>query len=131
MKEIFKKTGIKRADIILTVVFLIIALLFFACYNLFFHKTGTMVKVMADGKIIKILPLNKDITITINGYNNGTNVLQIKDGYASVTGADCPDKLCQKQKKIRHNGESIVCLPNKIIISVISDEKPEIDNVAG
>lgn len=131
MKEVSKKNRIKRADIILTVVFLIIALLFFVCYNLFFHKTGTMVKVMADGKTIETLPLNKDITITINGYNNGTNVLQIKDGFASVTWADCPDKLCQKQKKISHNGESIVCLPNKIIISVISDEKPEIDNVAG
>ncbi len=131
MKEMMPKTRIKRADIILTVIFLIIAVLFFASYNLFFHKAGTMVQVMADGRVIKTLPLNKDVTVTVNGYNNGTNILQIKDGYASVIGADCPDKLCQKQKKIRHNGETIVCLPHKIIISVISGEEPGIDGVAG
>ena len=71
-----------------------------------------------------------DTTITIDGYNNGQNVLQIKDGYASIIEADCPDKLCQKQKKIRYNGETLVCLPHKVIVSVISYEETEIDGIA-
>lgn len=125
-----KKNRIKRNDIILTSVFLIAAILFFAGYNLFFYKAGNYVQVTTDGKVIKSLPLNKDTTITIKGYNNGKNVLQIKDGYASITDADCPDRLCQRQKRIRYNGETLVCLPHKVVVSVISQEETGIDGIA-
>ncbi len=130
MMQLMKKNRIKRNDIILTTIFLITAILFFAGYNLFFHEKGNYVQVMADGKVVNSLPLNTDITITINGYNNGENVLQIKDGYASITESDCPDRLCQKQKKIRYNGETLVCLPHKVVVSVISQEETGIDGTA-
>ena len=119
-----------RNDIILILVLLISAILFLVCYYLFFHKDGAFIQITTNGKVYKTLPLNEDATIIINGYNNGSNTLQIKDGYASVTNAECPDKLCQKQKKIHYNGESIVCLPNKVVISVISKEEPGLDGVA-
>lgn len=130
MKETTKKTRIKRWDIILTAIFLITAALIFTCYNLFFHNPGTSVQITVDGKITDMLPLASDTAITINGYNNGTNTLQIKNGYASIIDADCPDKLCQKQKKIKYNGETLVCLPHRVVVSVISQEKPQIDGVA-
>jgi len=130
MMQLMKKNRIKRNDIILTTIFLITAILFFAGYNLFFHEKGNYVQVMADGKVVNSLPLNTDITITINGYNNGENVLQIKDGYASIIESDCPDRLCQKQKKIRYNGETLVCLPHKVVVSVISQEETGIDGIA-
>ena len=97
-----KKNRIKCNDIILISIILITAILFLAGYNLFFHKKGNYVQVTADGRLVENLPLDVDTTITIDGYNNGKNVLQIKDGYASIIEADCPDKLCQKQKKIRY-----------------------------
>lgn len=125
-----KKNQIKRNDIILISIFIITAILFFAGYNLFFHKTGNYVTVTAEGRLVNSLPLDKDTAITINGYNNGKNILQIKDGYASIIEADCPDKLCQKQKKIRYSGETLVCLPHKVIVSVISQEETEIDGIA-
>lgn len=125
-----KKAGIKRWDIILTAIFLITAALFFICYNLFFHNPGTSVQITVDGRIINTLPLGNDTTLAINGYNGGTNILQIKDGYASIIDADCPDKLCQKQKKTRYNGETLVCLPHRVVVSVISQENPQIDGVA-
>lgn len=130
MVQFMKKTKIKHNDIILISIFLITAILFFAGYNLFFHEKGNYVQIMSDGRLVNSLPLDKDTTITINGYNNGRNVLQIKDGYASIIEADCPDKLCQKQKKIRYNGETLVCLPHKVIVSVVSREETGIDGIA-
>lgn len=120
----------KRNDIILIVVFLTIAAILFAGNRLLHHKVGAFVQITVDGKPYKILSLNKDTTINIDGYNNGNNTLQIKNGYASITDADCPDKLCQKQKKIKYNGETLVCLPHRIVVSVISEEDSTIDGVA-
>lgn len=120
-----------RNDIILITILLASAVLFLVCYYLLFHKEGAFIQITIDGEMYKTLPLNEDTTITINGFDNGSNTLQIKDGYASVIDADCPDKLCQKQKKIHYKGESIVCLPNKVIISVISREETVLDGVSG
>jgi len=122
-KKIFKN------DLALIIIFLAGAALFFAVYYLSFREDGAYVQIMADGSIYKTLSLNEDATITINGYNNGTNTLQVKDGYASIIHADCPDKLCQKQKKIRYKGETLVCLPNKVIVSVISEENSGMDSI--
>jgi hypothetical protein len=41
--------------------------------------------------------------------------------------ADCPDKLCEKQGKISKNGQSIICLPNKIVIKINSDTDTDVD----
>lgn len=50
--------------------------------------------------------------------NNGTNILYIKGGYAYMYDADCKDKICIKHGKINVAGQSIVCLSNKISITV-------------
>ena len=42
----------------------------------------------------------------------------IKDGYAYLTYADCPDHTCVKTGKIKYAGQSIICLPNKVAIIV-------------
>ena len=43
--------------------------------------------------------------------------------------ANCPDKLCVKQKSISKNNENIICLPNKVIVEVESEENSEYDAV--
>ena len=53
----------------------------------------------------------------------------IKNGKADMTEANCPDLLCVHQKAISHQGETIVCLPNKIVVSVAGGEESEIDTV--
>lgn len=126
------KTGrnTRRNDIILITVILTTALIFLAGYYLLYREEGSYVQIEIDSTVYKTLPLDKNTTVTLTGYNNGSNILQIKDGYASIIEADCPDKLCQKQKKIKYNGETIVCLPHKIVISVISKDHSSIDGVA-
>lgn len=52
-----------------------------------------------------------------------------KGGVADMTSADCPDHLCVKQKAISKEGESIICLPNKVVVTVKSDTKSDIDSI--
>ena len=53
----------------------------------------------------------------------------IKNGKADMTEADCPDKLCVHQKPVSKNHESIICLPNKVIVEVDSSANSEFDAV--
>lgn len=91
------------------------------------HLTGegTMVEVKASGKVIGRYRLAHEQTIDLNG----TNTLVIRDGKADMVEADCPDKLCVKQKAISAEGETIVCLPNQIVVTVINGEKTTEDAV--
>ena len=61
--------------------------------------------------------INKDNSITVK-TDNGYNTVEIKDGYADCTEADCRDGLCVNQKKISKVNETIVCLPHKVIIEI-------------
>ena len=43
--------------------------------------------------------------------------------------ANCHDQLCVKQGRINKVGQSIVCLPNRVVITVISGDKDSMDSV--
>ena len=49
----------------------------------------------------------------------GKCVLVIQNGEVFMEEADCPNQICVHHAPIRYKGESIVCLPNRIIIEVI------------
>ena len=61
---------------------------------------------------------------------NDTNHLIIKDGQADMIEADCPDQICVEHISISKNKETIVCLPNKVIVEIVGGEDAEIDAVA-
>lgn len=84
-----------------------------------FRADGDTVTVTVDGAVYGIYPLDEDITVEISS-DNGTNVLVIKDGLAFVEAATCPDKICVSHKPILRDGETVVCLPNRVVISVSS-----------
>jgi len=62
--------------------------------------------------------------------NLGTNMVRIEPDGVYMENANCPDKLCVHQGKINRAGESIICLPNKIIVE-ITGKKSDVDAVSG
>ncbi len=48
----------------------------------------------------------------------GCNILRISSQEVRVVQADCPDQLDVKQGAIHKSGETIVCLPNKLVIKI-------------
>lgn len=116
----------KKNDWKLAAAVLIIAVAFYLVNTFLVHKGGSTVTVKVKGKEFGTYSLSKDQEIDING----TNRLVIKDGKADMTWADCPDKLCVHQKAIDRDKETIVCLPNKVVAEVHSDEESDLDAVA-
>lgn len=122
----------KKADFIVIAVVLVIAgVLLFFLYGVN-SESGAYVTVEVDGKVVDTLDLNKDATLDIETDNGGTNTLVIKDGKAKVTEANCPDGICTNHKEINKNGESIICLPHKLVVSVVNENSggDDVDAVA-
>ena len=65
-----------------------------------------------------VYPLSRDGEFSLSG---GSNILVIEDGEAFMKSADCPDKTCVHSHPISKVGETIVCLPNRVFVSVIGD----------
>jgi len=115
MRDIIKKQKTKN-DIIFIAAILTAALT--AALILFLMRTeGDTVVVTVDGKITAEYPLSEDRTSEIKN-GDGYNLLVIKDGKAYVEHASCPDGICSSHRPICHDGESIICLPNKVVIEI-------------
>lgn len=119
----------RKNDLILIIALLVVSLLAYLVINFFIKKDGNYVIVTVDGQEVYKLDLNKEQEVTIHG-TNGDDVLVISNGKASMVEASCPDQLCVHQKSISKNGETIVCLPNKIVVEVVSDESNDVDAIS-
>lgn len=62
-------------------------------------------------------PLDVDADIELEHLT-----VHIKSGKVWVTDADCGDKTCVHTGAISRSGQSIVCLPNGIVISVSGED---------
>ena len=119
----------KKNDLILLGGILIISLVVIVIIN--FTKTeGDKIVIIKDGKVYETLDLNKNTTFTMKEDNGSYNIITIEDGWVSMTEANCPDKICVKHSKIHYNGESIVCLPHKLVVEIHNGENNEVDIIA-
>ncbi len=87
------------------------------------------VRVNAAGGEILTLPLDADSgELTVRGWG-GESRLEVRGGRARMLDSACPDKLCVKVGWISSPGESVVCLPNRVVIEIVSaDGGPDVVN---
>lgn len=124
----------KKAD---TILILIVAVVAFGLvgYRHATRQEGATVVVRVgsgeDARIVAELPLSEDTQQEIETEEGGFNLLVIKDGRAYVTEANCPDKICVKSYAdgICYDGETIVCLPHKLVVSIRGGGEADVDNV--
>jgi hypothetical protein len=83
--------------------------------------------VFQDGKLFQRLKLDKDQEVVLF---NGKMLLELKDGRLRVKESDCPRRICLHTGWIQHPGETIVCVPNKMVIEINASGSPRVDAVA-
>ena len=110
----------KKNDIILAASFVVVAVIFTIFIQVVVKKDGNVAVVSIDGQIYKELSLNVNTELDIDEAAgvDGYNILVIQNGYAYMKDADCHDKICVHQGKISKVGETIVCLPHKVVIEI-------------
>lgn len=114
----------KKRDFLLIGAVLALALL---CWvvprtaGIFAGEDASRVRITVGGEEYGIYSLSEDQTIEIHD----TNVCEIKDGEVNMIQADCPDQLCIHQGPIHIQGETIVCLPNRVAVEITGNDKDE------
>ncbi len=77
-----------------------------------------IVSITKNGRPYGSFDLNEDRLIDM-----GSNVIAIKDGFVYMEEADCKNQICVNTGKISAPGQNIVCLPNRIIVTITGKEE--------
>ncbi len=95
---------------------LLVGIVAVACICLLFllRHSGTFVTVTVNGNFYGRYSLQQNQEIPIGE----TNLLTIADGKATMTWADCTNQICVHHAAISAVGQSIICLPNQVIVLV-------------
>ncbi len=88
-------------------------------------QSGETVEIRVNGKLYESLPLGDDALLEVK-TEFGVNVVEIENSCVSIARSDCKNKLCNKET-ISKNGQSIVCLPNKLSVTIVDKTKNETD----
>ena len=111
---------IKKSDIVLILVVVCVAA---SCLLLYMRFGRESV-----GKVKGTYSLSDNTEVQIND----TNTFVIENREVKMKEANCPDQICVHHKAISKNKETIVCLPNKVVIEITTGtgEEAEMDSVA-
>lgn len=112
---------IKKVEIIITSIFLIISIL--GCGIVYFigeKSDKVYARITVNGKEYKKIRLDNhkgEEELEIKS-DLGLNKVKIINNKIGIIDANCKDKLCKQHGYIYKIGQTIVCLPNKVIIEI-------------
>ena len=112
---------LKKSDV---VIILVILCVMAATFIFFKHSfNASTVEVSFDGTKILTLRLDADTSLNLNEINpTFPNIkIVVENGYVYVKSADCHDNICVRTGKINSKYQSIVCLPNKLVVYIVDD----------
>ncbi len=109
--------SLRKADILLFFSFLALAALI-AVLPLMRSSGGEqMVRIISGGEITGIYPLENDIDVEVR-HDGHLNIVSIKDKKVHMEYSDCKNQVCVHTGEITRTGETIVCLPNYLIVEI-------------
>ncbi|WP_456400774.1 NusG domain II-containing protein [Mesoaciditoga sp.] len=79
-------------------------------------KKAAKAVIIVHSKVYKVVNLNEDKTFKINWKGKYLMTVQIKNGAIRAKDSTCKNKICVHTGWISKDGQSIVCVPNHIII---------------
>ncbi|MGC9323881.1 MAG: NusG domain II-containing protein [Desulfomonilia bacterium] len=114
------------SDIILIVCLLVIALIW---GGVLMHSPGENLKVavFTEEGLHQVVPLDSDIRMNIPGPL-GESILEISGKSVRMVSSPCPNKVCIHMGSISKPKESIVCIPNRVYVTIRS-RADEVDSI--
>ena len=116
----------KKGDIIVCV--LVAAAGIFLLLFLSGNVSADTVEIYSSGTLFGKYSLSSDITVDVV-TEFGSNTVCIEKGNVYVTHSSCDDKNEILQGKISHPGQSLICLPNKLIVT-LNGRRENVDSIS-
>lgn len=115
----------RKKDLILCVVLLVAGIICWLVMRLVL-PTGNTADVYIDDKLVQTIDMTVDDTYEFN-TDRGSNTVVVESRKISVGDADCPDKVCVNMGWKSRRGETITCLPHKLVIEIQGGRERDID----
>lgn len=111
--------------------FILIILLMIASFSPFLllrgnHQPGQIAQLRVNSQIVKTFDLGKDQTYTYrDAAHDDINKIEVHDGQIAIVYANCGDQICVRKGYIGKTGQTIVCLPHRLVIEIMgaTDDK--------
>ncbi|WP_165004995.1 MULTISPECIES: NusG domain II-containing protein [unclassified Enterococcus] len=134
LKEFAKKSLLKPWDIVIIVLLIVLSFLPIVIFGLQQADAAPDREAVlrVDGTEIKTFPLvsgKESYTYTYKDSHGDYNLIEVDGDRIRIKEADCDDQICVRRGWAAKNGETIVCLPHKLVIEVRSTDGSDEDSL--
>lgn len=123
---------LKKGDFILIIVLIAAVLGWVVKDRIMLDSSSKQAVIKVDSEVHSVIPLdnkNELREVTVDLGENHVYV-KIEQGLVWVEDSSCPDKVCIRTGKISKPGQSIVCLPNKTVVTIEGQGETVIDDLS-
>lgn len=122
----------KKGDVILilTVAVLAIGLWGFSYFQGLVQGASEVI-IKSEGEVVTTLEIDATTSASYTVENQyGRNVIWIEAGQVKMHEASCKNQLCVEAGHIHLPGQSIVCLPNRVVVEIKSKKPLAVDAIS-
>jgi hypothetical protein len=107
----------KKGDIIFIVVCAVLIATAFISFKSISAKAGRTVVIEEANEVFGTYPLSEDRVIEVPGIL-GVSTVVIENGEVYMKDSPCPNKVCIDMGRKSKKGDTIICIPNRIYITI-------------
>jgi hypothetical protein len=118
-----------RYDIFLIAGLLLVAFLILGVIKYKAGGADTVVVQVDDEETLRV-PLTENRRLSVDGPLGKTEI-EIKDGRVRVVDSPCDGKTCIYNGWIHKPYQTIICMPNRVVIRLVGSSKDTLDGITG
>lgn len=121
----------KPFDFIL-IIMLMLASFFPLLFFIHTNTSGHVAQLRVNNHLIKTFDLRKNQVFTyFNKADGDSNKIEVRDGQIAIVDANCDDQICVRKGFISKTGQTIVCLPHRLVIEIMTTNETQLKDKDG
>ena len=132
---------IKRLDVVVVIALIILSFLPFVFFG-YFQSDAEKKSNDEDSDMVRVAIISSEThevkrivltgnegieTFDVESSDGGVNTVEVHNDKIRIKSANCGDQVCVYTGYVSKPGETIVCLPNQVIVEIVSMGADEVD----